>query len=100
MKSEKQRKRMSLENPMKNKEIAKIVGIKHRKPFYIGNKYFETLEEASKNYKVTIQAVKHWLNKGYRKNEKCFYKNAKDNQQPSHENSKNECIVEGSTTNE
>lgn len=99
MKSETQRDRMSKQNPMKDENIARIVGIKHRKPFYIGNKEFQTLEEASKFYDVTIQTVKYWLNQGHRKNEKCFYKNIKDNQQPIHENS-DKSIVEGSTTNE
>lgn len=88
MKSEKQRERMSKNNPMKDENIAKIVGIKHRKPFYIGEKEFQTLQEASDFYKVKIQSVKYWLNKGHNKTEKCFYKNIKDNQQPSRENSK------------
>lgn len=82
MKSEKQRKRMSKENPMKNPEIAKRVGIKHRKPFYIEDKLYNTLEEASIEYNVTIQTVKSWLNKGHNsKNEIVKYK--QDNQQPS-----------------
>ena len=77
MKNEKQRKRMSKENPMKNKEIAKKVGIKHRKPFYIGNKLFQTLEEASKFYNCSIHVIKYWLKVGHNQKELCFYKNEK-----------------------
>lgn len=77
MKSEKQRKRMSENNPMKNKEIAKKVGIKHRKPFYIGNKLYNTLEEASIEYNKTIQCIKYWLEVGHNKSELCYYKNEK-----------------------
>lgn len=73
MKSEYQRKRMSINNPMKNKEIAKIVGIKHRKPFYIENKKYETLKDAAFEYKVTPQRICQWINKGYTsKNEKIY----------------------------
>ena len=82
MKLEKQRKRMSEQNPMKNPEIAKRVGIKHRKPFYIGNKLYHKLSEASEAYNVKIQTVKSWLDKGHNsKNEIAKYKY--DNQQPS-----------------
>lgn len=82
MKSEEQRKRMSEQNPMKNPEIAKKVGIKHRKPFYIGNKLYNTLSEASKEYNVKIQTIRGWLNRGHNsKNEIARYKH--DNQQPS-----------------
>jgi hypothetical protein len=81
MKSEKQRNRMSKNNPMKDKKIAKIVGLKHRKPFYIGDKEFQTLDEASKYYNVTWQCIKYYLNTGHKGNKKCYYK--QDNQQPS-----------------
>lgn len=74
MKNEKQRKRMSKENPMKNKEIAKKVGIKHCKPFYIGNKLFQTLEEASRFYNCSIHVIKYWLKVGHNQKELCFYK--------------------------
>lgn len=75
MKSKKQRERMKENNPMKNKEYARKNGLAHRKPFFIGNKEFQTLEEASNYYNVTIQSVKYWLNKGHKSIEKCFYKN-------------------------
>lgn len=77
MKNENQRKRMSKKNPMKNKDIAKIVGIKHRKPFYIGDKLFQTLEEASKSYNCSIQCIRYWLKVGHNKRELCFYKGEK-----------------------
>ena len=75
MKDEKQRERMKNNNPMKNKVYALKNGIKHRKPFVIGNKEYQTLEEASKEYKVTIQCIKYYLKKGYdNNNNKCYYK--------------------------
>lgn len=73
MKSKKQRERMSEHNPMKNKDIALKVGIKHRKPFYIGDKLYNTLLEASKDYSVTIQAINYWLKVGYNKNKELVY---------------------------
>lgn len=82
MKDKKQRERMSINNPMKNKEYARKNGIKHRKPFIIGNKEFQTLNEASIFYNKTMQTIKYWLNTGHNNNgEKCIYK--QDNQQPS-----------------
>lgn len=81
MKSKNQRERMSRNNPMKNKEYAMKNGLKHRKPFYIGSKEFQTLEEASKFYDVTIQCIKYYLKQGHKGNLKCYYK--QDNQQPS-----------------
>lgn len=75
MKSQNQRERMKKNNPMKNKEYAKINGLKHRKPFYVGTKQYQTLEECSKYYKVTIQTVSNWLKIGHNsKGEKCYRK--------------------------
>ena len=78
MKSKKQRERMSKHNPMKNKDIALKVGIKHRKPFYIGETLYNTLKEASKDYGVTIQGIKYWLKTGHNNtNELVYYENQK-----------------------
>lgn len=75
MKDKKQRERMKKNNPMKNKEYALKNGLKHRKPFIIGNKEYQTLQEASKEYNVTIQCIKYYLNKGKdNKGNKCYYK--------------------------
>ena len=98
MKSMAQRERMKNKNPMKIKEYAMKNGLKHRKPFFIGNKEFQTLAEAANFYKCTIQSIEYCLKKGYKGNDKCYYKYG--NQQPSHKNSEINSIVEGSTTNE
>lgn len=97
MKHNEQRKRMSINNPMKNEEYARKNGISHRKPFFIGEIEFQTLKEAAEYYNCTIQTINYYLKKGYKQNQKCYYKQG--NQQPSHENS-DKSIVEGSTTNE
>lgn len=74
MKLEKQRKRMSKNNPMKNPDIAKKVGIKHSKPFYIGKLKFNNLKEASKYYNKTQTTISGWLKKGVNPNgEKCYH---------------------------
>ena len=76
MKSKKQRERMSKYNPMKNKDVSLKVGIKHRKPFYIGDTLYNTLMDASKDYGVTIQAIKYWLKTGHNTiNELVYYEN-------------------------
>lgn len=77
MKDKKQRERMSKNNPMKNKNIAKLVAEKTKKPFYIGNTLYETLEEASKKYNKTIQCIRYWLEVGHNKEELCYYKGDK-----------------------
>lgn len=75
MKSKNQRERMSLANPMKDSDIARRVGLKHRKPFYIGNTLFNTLNEAVTKYNVSVSAIKYWLKVGHNKTELCYYKN-------------------------
>lgn len=73
MKSKKQRERMSKYNPMKNKDVSSKVGLKHRKPFYIGDTLYSTLLEASEKYGVTIHAIRYWLKVGYNKNKELVY---------------------------
>ena len=68
MKSKTQKERMSIYNPMKNPEIAKKVGEKHSKPFYIGNIKFNNLKEASNYYKVSENTIGYWLKKGKNRN--------------------------------
>lgn len=74
MKSEKQRERMRKNNPMKNKKYAMKNGLAHRKPFFVGDKEFQTLEEAAKYFDRKKSTVKSWLKKGSRFKEKCYYK--------------------------
>lgn len=76
MKSEKQRERMSLKNPMKNKNIAMKVGKTKRKGVVIGNKKFDSMNEAMKFYDVTYDTIRLWCDKGISTNgEKCHREN-------------------------
>lgn len=77
MKRENQRKRMSEFNPMKNKDIALIVGKKLSKPFYIGDCKYNNLYEASVKYKTSISTISYWIKVGHNKNELCYYENEK-----------------------
>ncbi len=98
MKSENQRNRMRINNPMHNKKYAIKNGKAHKKPIIINDTEYEGIVDVIKKYKVYDNAVRYWIKRGYtNKNETIRYKY--DNQQPSHENS-GESIMEGSTTNE
>lgn len=74
MKSETQRHRMSVNNPMKNADVAKRVGLKHRKPLFVGEEIFNTYEEVANKYNVTKSAVFNWLKRGYTPDLKPIYK--------------------------
>lgn len=75
MKNENQRKRMSINNPMKNQMVAKKVGEKHSKPFYINDKLYENLKEASLEFGVTESSISYWLKRGFsNKKELVYYK--------------------------
>ena len=74
MKSKKQRARMSANNPMKNAEIAKKVGLKHKKKICIGSKVYEGIIDVCKEYSVNSKAVSYWLERGYSREElPCYY---------------------------
>lgn len=78
MKSESQRKRMSEQNPMKNKDIAKKVGKSHRRQIKIGNILFETIKDASSFHSVTEHEIYKWLKDGYSPSGgKCFHTDGK-----------------------
>lgn len=78
MKTEQQRKRMSINNPMKNKKIAKIVGEKHKKPLYVGETLFDSIKTVAEIYNVKETTVSYWLKVGYNTNkELVYYKGAK-----------------------
>ena len=64
MKQKSQRERMSVHNPMKNKEVAMRVGKTKHKPVIIGNKRFETVTEAKEYYHVAFETIKHWCDIG------------------------------------
>lgn len=75
MKAKNQRQRMIENNPMKNKEYAMKNGLLHRKPFFVGNLQFQTLQEASLYYNKKPQTIKDWLKKGHSPTDICYYIN-------------------------
>lgn len=77
MKSESQRNRMSKNNPMKNKNIAKKVNAKKRIPIMIGNTEYESIQSVCDKYCVSRSTVNGWIINGITSTgELCKYKNA------------------------
>lgn len=64
MKDNLQKERMSKNNPMKNKDVAMRVGEKHRKKFYIKDKFYNGLLEAATEYNVTEACISSWIKAG------------------------------------
>lgn len=76
MKDLRQRQRMSDENPMKNPEIAKRVGMKHRKAVIIDGQEYSCAQEAANVYNVSKETITHWCKIGCNsKKQICYYKN-------------------------
>lgn len=74
MKSQKQKERMSKNNPMKNHEIAKKVAKSKSRPVIIENKYFTSTKEAGEYYNVFSTEIQYWCKRGYDRNKKpCRY---------------------------
>lgn len=78
MKSSTQRDRMSKLNPMKNPNVAKIVGLKHRKLPIIDDVEYGSVEEAASKYGVAKTTIQSWCKRGYSTNFlPCRYKGEK-----------------------
>lgn len=76
MKAYEQRKRMSKNNPMKNKETAKKVAKKLSKPVIINGIYYNSIKEASIKTSHTEGTISRWCKQGYNINgEPCYYAN-------------------------
>lgn len=74
MKSENQRKRMSLNNPMKNPLIAQKTNSQKKRKVCIGEKIYDGLSDVAKEYGVDVTAITYWLKRGYARNfEPCYY---------------------------
>lgn len=77
MKSETQRKRMSENNPMKDKEICAKVNGQKKKPVIIGDTEYASVKDAVKALNVTSEAIAYWCKRGANpKGEICRYKNS------------------------
>lgn len=82
MKSQNQRKRMSENNPMKNKEYVEKNAKARKRPVLIDSKEYEGIVDVMKEYNVYDNAIRYWIKRGYtNKNETIKFKY--DNQQPS-----------------
>lgn len=75
MKSKKQRKRMSINNPMKDKKIVQKTNGKKRKPVIIGETEFPSVKDACQAYNTSSDVIATWCKKGINSNgEICHYK--------------------------
>lgn len=75
MKSTAQRKRMSLNNPMKNKVIASKVNAKKRRAVIIDGVEYESVRAVAKKYGISTSAVTGWCWNGITSHgESCRYK--------------------------
>ena len=75
MKSEIQRRRMSTNNPMKDKTIAEKVSSQKKKTVIIGEKEYPSIHEACIAYNTSWEIVSTWCKKGINaKGEKCRFK--------------------------
>lgn len=79
MKSESQRKRMSISNPMKNKDVAQKVNSKKKRPIIINDIEYDSVKTVCVKYNVTSSTVIAWCMKGVTKDgESCRYKEEKN----------------------
>lgn len=65
MKSEDQRERMRLNNPMKNPDVAKKNGQLHKRAVVINGKYFEGGVDAALELNVCTNTIIQWCKRGY-----------------------------------
>lgn len=74
MKSNAQRQRMSLNNPMKNPKTVDIVASQLKRPIILGGVEYGSAKEIAKIYNVSLSSVYNWANKGYSSDGKsCYY---------------------------
>ena len=65
MKAFKQRERMKLQNPMKNKEIALKVAETNMKALYINGKFYISITEAQKLTGRSVTSIAKWCKRGW-----------------------------------
>ena len=108
MKSENQRQRMHINNPMKNPNIAEKTNGQKRRKVTIGDITYNSIKEAKEKLGISYSNIITWNKKGKTPSGKICHiepqkqyrhNNIQGNQKPSHMKSDNS-NVEGSTTNE
>lgn len=76
MKEDAQRKRMSFNNPMKNKNIAHKVGLKHSRPVVIDGTRYSGVLHAARALGKAEPTIREWCKRGYNSRGKlCRYEN-------------------------
>lgn len=99
MKTERQRKRMSEENPMKNKAIANKVGITKRRAVVIDGKHYDSVFIAANMCGVTVNTIIKWCKRGYDTNHNpCRYAN-EEQKKYSVKSSSKAVIIDGERFN-
>lgn len=74
MKSEKQRKRMSENNPMKNPVLRQKVTDKVSKTIIYGNERYKNAKELAQKNNLSTSLIYYWIKRGYgRNNIPCYY---------------------------
>lgn len=74
MKSEKQRKRMKVQNPMKDKAVAMKNGCSHWRSVIIGDNGYASVKAAMIAYNTSFETIQNWCRKGINPyGEKCRY---------------------------
>ena len=77
MKSEEQRKRMSANNPMKDKATAEKTNAKKRKAIIVGEREYPSIKMVCDVYHTSPQVIATWCRKGVNAiGEKCRYKDS------------------------
>lgn len=81
MKTQKQKDRMSKNNPMKNKDVAKKVNSQKKRPVIINDKIYKSVKDVCDEYNVSLSTVSGWCVNGYTSDgKKCSYLDSIDAQ--------------------
>lgn len=100
MKDEFQRKRMSKQNPMKQKDVSVIVASKKKRPVVINGKYFDGVSDAAEFYNKYPQQIALWCKRGYDGNRNpCRYFDEKQKEFNMKVTSSRKVIIDGKTYN-
>ena len=77
MKSEKQRARMSKQNPMKNPQVAEKASSKRKRAVIVDGVEYESVKRVCEEFHTSIATVENWCQRGYtRDNVPCRYKDS------------------------
>lgn len=92
MKSEAQRERMKMRNPMKDKMVSSAVAKAKSRPVVIGEKEYASVKAAMEQYNVPHDTIKSWCKKGVNsRGELCRYKDEPQKEPPEGRYNKGGC---------